>query len=289
MLKLGLIQMRTPATQGAALAQAEPLVREAAAQGATLIATPEGTNILQRHKAALFEAMVPAERDVAVLGLRRLADELGVWLLIGSALVRRDDGQCANRAILVRPDGSIAATYDKLHMFDVDLPTGEHIRESASYTPGDRAVVAGAGGAQLGLAICYDMRFPALSRALAKAGAEIITYPAAFTRPTGAAHWEILLRARAIENGAFVIAPAQGGTHEDGRATWGHSMVVAPWGEVIALADHDEPCALVADLDLEAVAKARAAIPVLTNERPFTGPVIAPAEAVGAAARSAAE
>ena len=157
MLKVGLVQLRTPASQAAALGQAAPLVREAAAAGAQLIVTPEGTNILQRHKAALFEAIAPAERDAAVAGLRALAGELGVWLLIGSALVRRDDGQCANRSILVRPDGSVAATYDKLHMFDVDLPTGEHIRESASYTPGDRAVVAEAAGAKLGLTICYDL------------------------------------------------------------------------------------------------------------------------------------
>ena len=272
MLKVGLIQLRTPADQGAALAQAGPLVREAAAKGATLIATPEGKNILQRHKATLFERMTPQEDDVAVIGLRRLAEELGVWLLIGSALVRRDDGKCANRAILVRPDGGVAATYDKLHMFDVDLPTGEHIRESASYTPGDQAVVAEAAGAKLGLTICYDVRFPKLYNALAQAGAEVLTVPAAFTRPTGAAHWEVLLRARAIETGAFVIAPAQGGTHEDGRATWGHSMVVAPWGEVIALADHDEPCVLMAELDLEAVAKARSAIPALRNERVFAAP-----------------
>ena len=272
MLKVGLIQMRTPADQAAALAQAEPLVREAAAKGATLIATPEGTNILQRNRAALFDQIASAEDDVAVIGLRRLADELGVWLLIGSALVRREDGKCANRAILVRTDGSVAATYDKLHMFDVDLPTGEHIRESSSYTPGDRAVVADAAGAKLGLTVCYDLRFPALHNALAKAGAEVLTVPSAFTRPTGAAHWEVLLRARAIETGSFVIAPAQGGTHEDGRATWGHSMAVAPWGEVIALADHDEPCALMAELDLAAVAKARAAIPALRNERAFAGP-----------------
>jgi predicted amidohydrolase len=274
MLRVGLLQLRTPADQAAALAQAEPLVREAAANGARLIATPEGTNILQRDKTRLFSAMAPQESDVAVIGLRRLADELGVWLLIGSALVRRDDGKCANRAILVRPDGSIAATYDKLHMFDVDLPTGERHRESNSYEPGDRAVVAEAAGAKLGLTICYDLRFPALYRALALAGAEVMTIPAAFTRPTGAAHWEVLMRARAIETGAFVIAPAQGGTHEDGRATWGHSMVVAPWGEVIALADHDEPCALMADLDLAEVAKARAAIPALANARPFSGPVV---------------
>jgi deaminated glutathione amidase len=272
MLKVGLIQMRTPADQGAALAQAEPLVREAAAKGATLIATPEATNLLQRNRGQLFEKIASADDDVAVIGLRRLADELGIWLLIGSALVRRDDGQCANRAILVGPDGGVTATYDKLHMFDVDLPTGERIRESASYTPGDRAVTAEAAGAKLGLTICYDLRFPALHNALAKAGAQVLTVPAAFTRPTGAPHWEVLLRARAIETGAFVIAPAQGGTHEDGRATWGHSMVVSPWGEVIALADHDEPCALIAELDLEAVAKARAAIPALRNERAFTGP-----------------
>ena len=272
MLKVSLIQMRTPADQAAALAQAEPLVREAAAKGATLIATPEGTNILQQNRGQLFEKIAPAEGDVAVIGLRRLADELGVWLLIGSALVRRDDGQCANRAILLAPDGAVAATYDKLHMFDVDLPSGERIRESSSYTPGDRAVIADAAGAKLGLTICYDLRFPALHNALAKAGAQVLTVPSAFTRPTGAAHWEVLLRARAIETGSFVIAPAQGGTHEDGRATWGHSMAVSPWGEVIALADHDEPCALIAELDLDAVAKARTAIPALRNERAFVSP-----------------
>ncbi|HEY2709275.1 MAG TPA: carbon-nitrogen hydrolase family protein [Caulobacteraceae bacterium] len=272
MLKVGLIQLRTPADQAQALAQAEPLVRDAVAQGATLIATPEGTNILQRKRDLLFEKIAPMERDPAVLGLTRLAEELGVWLLIGSALVKRADGQCANRSILVRPDGTVAATYDKLHMFDVDLPTGEHIRESASYTPGDRAVVVPAAGAQLGLTICYDLRFPKLHNALAVGGAEILTVPSAFTRPTGAAHWEVLLRARAIETGAFVVAPAQGGTHADGRTTWGHSMVVAPWGEVIALADHDEPRALVAELDLAKVAEARAAIPALANARTFTGP-----------------
>ena len=274
-LRVGLIQLRTPADQAAALAQAEPLVREAAAQGAQLIATPEGTNILQRKREALFEKIQPMERDPAVVGLRHLAEELGVWLLVGSALLRRPDGQCANRAILVRPDGTIAATYDKLHMFDVDLPTGERIRESASYTPGDEAVAVPAAGAMLGLTICYDLRFPKLHNALAKAGAEVLTTPAAFTQPTGKAHWEVLLRARAIETGSFMIAPAQGGTHEDGRATYGHSMVVAPWGEVLAHADHDEPCVLMADLDLSEVGKARQAIPALANERPFAGPIVA--------------
>ncbi|MFI4933183.1 MAG: carbon-nitrogen hydrolase family protein [Caulobacterales bacterium] len=291
-LKVGLIQLRTPATQAAALAQTEPLVREAAARGAALIVTPEGTNILQRNKAKLFEAIVPAEADGAVIGLGKLADELDVWILIGSALVRRPDGQCANRSILVSPGGTVTATYDKLHMFDVDLPTGEHIRESTSYTPGDRAVIAHAAGAELGLTICYDLRFPALHNALARAGAQILTVPSAFTRPTGAAHWEVLLRARAIETGSFVLAPAQGGTHEDGRGTWGHSMVVAPWGEILAHADHDEPAVLVAELDLAEVAKARAAIPALANARPFSGPhaVHSPAQsAARSAARSAAE
>jgi len=278
-LHVGLVQLRTPADQAAALAQAEPLVREAAAQGAQLIATPEGTNILQRKREALFEKIQPIEHDPAVAGLRRLADELGVWLLVGSALVRRPDGQCANRAILIRPDGAIAATYDKLHMFDVDLPTGERIRESASYTPGDKAVTVSAAGAMLGLTICYDLRFPKLHNALAKAGAEILTTPAAFTQPTGKAHWEVLLRARAIETGSFMIAPAQGGAHEDGRATYGHSMVIAPWGEVLAHADHDEPCVLMADLNLAEVGKARQAIPALANERPFVGPIVAPPRA----------
>ena len=276
MLKVGLVQLRTPADQPAALAQAEPLVRDAAARGAQLIATPEGTNILQRKRDALFEKIQPMDRDAAVIGLRCLAEELGVWLLIGSALVRRPDGQCANRSILVRPDGSVAATYDKLHMFDVDLPTGERIRESASYTPGDDAVTAAAGEATLGLTICYDLRFPKLHNALAKAGAEVLTTPAAFTQPTGKAHWEVLLRARAIETGSFMIAPAQGGIHEDGRATYGHSLVIAPWGEVLAHADHDDPCVLMADLDLAEVAKARQSIPALANERPFSGPVAAP-------------
>jgi deaminated glutathione amidase len=157
-------------------------------------------------------------------------------------------------------------------MFDVDLPTGETARESATYEPGDRAITARAGDLKLGMTVCYDLRFPALYRALALAGAEVMTIPAAFTRPTGAAHWEVLMRARAIETGAFVLAPAQGGKHEDGRGTWGHSLVVAPWGEVIARLDHDEPGVLIAELDLAAAAKARAAIPNLVNARPFAEP-----------------
>lgn len=271
-LRVGLVQLRTPATHAAALAHAEPLIREAAAAGATLIVTPEGTNILQKNREVLLPLLTSAEKDPVVNGLRALAKELGVWLSIGSALVEREDGKAANRQVLVSPDGSIAATYDKLHMFDVDLPTGETARESATYEPGDKAVVVDAAGAKLGLTICYDMRFPALYRALALAGANVITLPAAFTRPTGEAHWETLTRARAIETGSFVLAAAQGGFHEDGRGTWGRSTVVAPWGEIIGKLDHDEPGVLIVDLDLAASDKARAAIPNLKNARAFSGP-----------------
>jgi len=284
-VRLGLIQLRTPATQTEALAQASDLVRDAAAQGATFIATPEGTNILQRDRAKLFEQLTTLDQDACVQGLRALASELKVEILIGSALVRRTDGQCANRAILIGADGAIRATYDKIHMFDVDLPSGERYRESSSYTPGAQAVVTPSGLGPLGLTICYDMRFPLLYQTLAKAGAVALAVPAAFTRPTGEAHWETLLRARAIETGAYVFAPAQGGVHADGRATWGHSLVVEPWGAVIAKLDHDEPGVLIADLDLSKVAAARAAIPNLKNGRTFLAP--APADADSSAVEAA--
>lgn len=272
-LRVGLIQTRTPATQAAALAHVAPLVREAAEKGASFIATPEGTNILQRNKAALLPQLALLEDDLVVQGLQALAAELKVAILIGSALVKRPDGKAANRAALIAPSGEITATYDKLHMFDVDLPTGETARESETYEPGDRAVTARQGDLKLGLTICYDVRFPALYRALALAGAEVIVTPAAFTRPTGEAHWETLLRARAIETGSFVLAPAQGGLHEDGRGTWGRTLAIGPWGELLGKLDHDEPGVLIADLDLAAVAKARASIPALPNARAFEAPI----------------
>ena len=272
-LRAALIQLRTPATHAAALAHAEPLIRQAAAEGAELIVTPEGSNLLQRHRASLDAVIRTLGEDAFVAGVQALARELGVRILIGSALVKREEDEgCANRAVLVGPDGAIEETYDKIHMFDVDLPTGERHRESSLYVPGTRAVVAQAPFGGLGLTICYDIRFPHLYRALGQAGAVAITVPAAFTRPTGEAHWETLLRARAIETGAYVLAAAQGGTHEDGRATWGHSTVVGPWGQIVAKLDHDEPGVLIADLDIDAVAKARAAIPNLVNGREFTGP-----------------
>jgi predicted amidohydrolase len=272
-LRTALLQTRTPASQAAALAHTAPLVRQAAEAGAQFIATPEATNILERDRAKLFAALAPAETDVCVQGLIGLARELKVWLLIGSALVRRGDGGAANRSMLIDPAGRTVATYDKIHMFDVDLPTGERARESEAYTPGCAAAVAPTPIGTFGLSVCYDVRFPYLYRALAKAGAEILTVPSAFTRPTGEAHWEILLRARAIENGAFVLAPAQGGRHEDGRGTWGRSMIIGPWGEILAAAVDDEPRVISATLDLAAPAKARAAIPSLANERVFTGPL----------------
>lgn len=271
--RVALIQTRTPAAHAAGLAHVEPLIRQAAAEGARLVVTPEGTNIIERDRAKLLPMLTSVENDPVALGLQRLAAELKIEILIGSVLVKRDDGQCANRSLLIGTDGAIIAVYDKIHMFDVDLPSGETVRESRTYMPGEQAVVADTGVGLLGLTICYDIRFPYLYRALAKAGAEVMTVPAAFTRPTGEAHWEVLLRARAIETGSFVLAAAQGGVHEDGRGTWGRSMVVAPWGEVIAKLDHDAPGVLIADLDLSQVQKARGAIPALRNERSFTGPV----------------
>ena len=273
-LKVALIQLRTPASQAAALAHAAPLVRQAAAEGARFIATPEVTNIVQRDRALLVPAIRSAQADPCVQGLIALAAELKVWLLIGSALVSREGGGIANRSMLVDPDGRVVVTYDKMHMFDVDLPSGERVRESEAFVAGEAAVVADTPWGRVGFGICYDIRFPYLYRALAKAGALILTAPAAFTRSTGEAHWEILLRARAIETGSFVLAPAQGGMHEDGRGTWGRSMIVGPWGEILAQAADDEPGVIAAALDLDAVAKARQAIPALNNERGFNGPFV---------------
>ena len=271
-LPVALIQTNTPASPSAAFAHVEPLIRQAAAGGARLILTPEATNFLIQDRARREALLQTQDRDEAVVKLRALARELGVWLLIGSAIVRSGhdgDDRAANRSILVDDQGEVAATYDKLHVYDVDLPTGERWRESAAIRPGDAAVVADTPWGRLGLTVCYDIRFPQLHRALAKAGAVMISVPSAFTVPTGEAHWETLLRARAIETGCFILAPAQGGTHEDGRRTWGRSTIVGPWGEVIARLDHDAPGVLFATLDLEAVGRARNAVPQLTHDRAF--------------------
>jgi predicted amidohydrolase len=274
-LPLALLQTRTPASPAAALAHVAPLIREAAAGGAKLILTPEATNFLIKDAAARAAALTTEDHDAVIAGLRDLARELGVWLLIGSAIVKSGhagDDRAANRSLLIDDTGAVVATYDKLHVYDVDLPTGERWRESAAIRPGDKAVVADTPWARLGLTICYDIRFPHLYRALAKADAGMIAVPAAFTVPTGDAHWETLLRARAIETGCWILAPAQAGPHEDGRRTWGRSTVVGPWGEVVAKLDHDEPGVLFATLDFDAVTRARTAVPQLTHDRDFAGP-----------------
>jgi predicted amidohydrolase len=273
-VRVGLVQTRTPATHAAALAHVEPLIRQAAAEGAVLVMTPEGTNILQRDRSALLPVLTSPEADPVVQGLRDLAQRLKIELLIGSVLVKRALGGFANRSLFIGCDGLIKAQYDKIHMFDVDLQSGESVRESQTYSPGETAVTAPSAAGLLGLTICYDVRFPALYRALAQAGAEVFAAPSAFTRPTGEAHWEILLRARAIETGAFVLAAAQGGRHEDGRGTYGRSMAVGPWGQVLGKLDHDEPGVLTVDVDVQAVAAARHAIPSLRNERRFNPPSV---------------
>jgi predicted amidohydrolase len=259
-----------PADNRAAAAEA---VRELSQAGCRLIATPENTTRLDRDRPRLLKAVEAEDAAAEQAAWARLAREHGVFLLLGSTAAWAGEGRVFNRSLFFTPDGKLAARYDKINLFDVTLGGGETYRESNTVAPGENAVlVDGPMGAKLGLTICYDLRFAELYRALAKAGAEMIAIPSAFTRPTGEAHWETLLRARAIETGAFILAPAQGGVHEDGRATWGHSMIVGPWGDVVASLDHDEPGLLVADLDLDEVAAARAKIPAWAGGREFTGP-----------------
>ncbi len=272
MVPIALVQMRSGVEPVANADAAEALIRTAAAAGARLIATPEATNIVQRDGDALRAVVVPAADDVVYQRLAALARELGVWILAGSLMVRADDGGVANRAHVFDAAGALAASYDKIHLFDVILSGRESYAESNTVSRGDRAVLTSSPVGPLGLTVCYDLRFPQLYRALAQAGACVIAAPAAFTRHTGRAHWELLVRARAVETGAFVLAPAQGGVHEDGRATWGRSMVADPWGEVVAKLDHDEPGVLTAQLDLAAVARTRGKIPSLQHDQSFVAP-----------------
>jgi predicted amidohydrolase len=272
-LRVAAVQLRSGIDPAKNRAEAIPFLREAAAGGARFIATPENTYRLDRNRERALAAAGPEQDDPELKAWSQLAKELGVWLLLGSAAIATGAGKVFNRSFLYDPDGKLAARYDKINMFDVELGGGEVYRESDTVEAGAKAVVTpGPMGSKLGLTICYDLRFPQLYRALAQAGADIITVPSAFTVPTGQAHWETLLRARAIENGAFVVAPAQGGRHEDGRSTWGHSMVVDPWGKVLARLDHDAPGLIIADLDLDEVAAARAKIPAWRGGREFEGP-----------------
>ena len=246
------------------------LVREAAGQGAVYVQTPEMTGAVQKDRQGLLSVLKGEDDDVIVATARELAKELGIHMHVGSTAIALDDGKVANRGFLFGPDGERICVYDKIHMFDVDLDNGESWRESATYRPGSEARVAALPFARFGFAICYDVRFPALFRAEAVAGAEVLTVPAAFTSQTGAAHWEVLLRARAIENGAFLIAAAQGGVHEDGRETFGHSMIVDPWGRVLASAGGTGEAVVLAEVDTAAVKAAHDKIPNLRNGRAFT-------------------
>jgi deaminated glutathione amidase len=248
----------------------ERLVREAAAQGAIYVQTPEMTGALQKNRADLRAMLRDESTDLIAARAKMLAQELGIHVHVGSTAIGREDAKIANRGFLFAPGGVRVCTYDKIHMFDVDLDNGESWRESAAYEAGTEARVAELPFATLGFAICYDVRFPQLFRCEALAGAEILTVPAAFTRQTGEAHWEVLLRARAIENGAFLIAAAQGGVHEDGRETYGHSMIIDPWGRILARAEASGEAVLVADIDIDAVKAARGKIPNLKNARDFT-------------------
>lgn len=268
--KAAAIQMRSNGDMTANVESLSKLVGEAASRGAHYVQTPENTAIIQNdralYRASLFhENEDPVVREAAVLAKRH-----HIYLHIGSTPVNVENGLVANRAYLFGPDGSRIAIYDKIHMFDVDLSNGEKWRESDTISAGDRAVVAELPFATLGLAICYDIRFPQLFQAQALAGANLLTAPAAFTRQTGEAHWHILQRARAIENGAFLISAAQGGMHNGNRETYGHSIIVSPWGKILAEADHCDPAVIIADIDIAESAAARAQIPNLKNARPFT-------------------
>lgn len=268
-MRIAAIQLRSGTDIAANIATASRLIRQAASEGATFIAAPEMTHLVQRSSSKLFASIYPEDKDPGVKAFGDLAAELGIDLLIGSLAIQTGEQRAANRAILFGPDGQIKARYDKIHLFDVTISETETWKESRVYDAGDKAVMADIGEAQLALSICYDLRFPKLYRHYGQAGAQIIAVPAAFTRPTGKAHWHTLLRARAIETGAFIIAPAQGGDHEDGRSTFGHSLIVDPWGEIIAELGTDEPGILQADINLSAVADARRKIPAWNHEPDF--------------------
>ena len=270
-LRIALVQLRTGRDVARNMAETEALVREAAGKGARYVQTPENTTIMELDRERLFRSAHAQERNPEAARFSALAKTLGLWLHIGSMPVQTGAGKLANRSLLFAPDGSLAARYDKIHMFDVDLAGGESFRESRNFAPGSEAVVADLPEARLGLTVCYDLRFPALYRTLTQAGAGLLAIPSAFTRQTGEAHWHVLMRARAIECGAFVLAAAQGGKHENGRETFGHSLVISPWGEVLAEAGI-EPGVLAADLDLTLVTQARGRIPALSHDRPFRLP-----------------
>jgi predicted amidohydrolase len=266
--RVGLVQMCTGRDVEKNLADAGALVREAARQGAQYVQTPEITTLMEMERARLFAAVRPEEGNPAIAYFRALARELGIWLHLGSMGILVGNGKVANRSFLISPGGEIEARFDKIHMFDVELPGGESYRESKNYQAGDAAVLAELPWGTLGLTVCYDLRFPHLYRSLAKAGADFLAIPSAFTVQTGEAHWHALIRARAIENGCFVFAAAQAGKHESGRKTYGHSLIVSPWGDILAEAGV-EPGVIVAEVKVSDVQAARQRIPSLQHDRPF--------------------
>ena len=268
-LRVGLVQMCTGRDVEKNLCDASQLIGEAARRGAQYVQTPEVTTLMETERARLFAAVGPEAGNPAIAHFRALARELGIFLHIGSMAILLANGRLANRAFLFSPEGAILARFDKIHMFDIDLRGGESYRESKNYQAGDSAVLAELPWGSLAISVCYDLRFPHLYRALAKAGADFLAIPSAFTRPTGEAHWHVLVRARAIENGCFVFAAAQGGRHESGRETYGHSLIVSPWGEILAEGGVD-PSVLVADVEPGEVDEARRRIPSLEHDRPFT-------------------
>lgn len=239
------------------------LVREAASLGAEYVQTPEMTGLVQKSRKALFPQIQRDENNPVFAAASELASELGIWLHIGSTAILLDENRAANRAALFAPSGERVAIYDKIHMFDVDLDNGESWRESAIYKAGTKVVLIEDGPTDLGLAICYDLRFPGQFRQQAENGASMLTCPACFTRQTGEAHWHVLLRSRAIENGAYMVAAAQGGKHEDGRESFGHSLIIDPWGKIVAELDHDEPGIVLALIEPERAQIARRKIPAL--------------------------
>ncbi|HEY0303274.1 MAG TPA: carbon-nitrogen hydrolase family protein [Rhizomicrobium sp.] len=269
--KAACVQLRSSDDVAENIRVTSDFVREAASRGAQFVATPENTTLMAPDGGAKLASAYDEDHDPALPAFRALAEELGIWLLIGSLAIKVSDAKTANRQFLIDPRGRIAARYSKIHLFDVDLPSGEKYRESNTVAGGDAAVLADTPWGKIGLTICYDMRFPQLYRALAQKGAFLLTAPSAFTETTGKAHWHVLLRARAIENGAFVLAPAQGGTHANGRKTYGHSLIVAPWGEILAEAG-TEPGVILADIDPAAVTDARGRVPNLRHDRAFKGP-----------------
>jgi deaminated glutathione amidase len=266
--KAAMIQMRSGLAPAANIDAAARMIGEAKSAGADYVQTPEMTNVMEVKRERLFAAIVEEEADTSLATFRELARKLGITIHVGSLAIKLTSEKAANRSFLINPKGDIVARYDKIHMFDVDLTNGESYRESRNYRPGDMAVLSDLPWGRLGLTVCYDLRFPALYRALAEAGATLLAIPSAFTKQTGEAHWHVLMRARAIENGCFVFAAAQGGKHENGRETFGHSLIVDPWGRILAEGG-TEPGVIMAEINPAEVANARSRIPSLQHGRRF--------------------